>query len=663
MQAPTREAARRGATSVTERASALARRVGHSRLARPLRSRDLLIALAGGLLALLFGWQALPAAPRSGLDPSWTAALHLAAQQGKDFGPEVVYTYGPLGFLKVPTWWGTSSGALAVVYAVVTRLALLVVVFAIARRSFGLPVAAVLALVVSDRAFDPVIPLAFAGALWVVLRAPGDRRRFAVLGALGVLAGLESLAKISTGATLVAMGVLAAFSLSDRRERLRGLAAFGGPALGTGLLAWLLAGQPLAALPEWVARTGEIVGGYASAMSLDPPQLGWQHTAALLSFGLGAAGLWWLTDGAARGRRAGVLSLWAVLSWLSFKQGFVRQDLAASHVPSFFAMLFVALAVVPWKPGLRRFAVAAIVVPFVALQACASQRLRDLVDPLGHFERARTDLAPLLSSDERRERVAWGELRVRAETGVEPQTLALLEGRRVDVWPTETSIVAAYDLEWQPLPVFQNYQAYTAELDDVNADALLGDDPPERVLVGAPPPLDNRIPAWDPPRQTRSAAVPLPAARPDRAALARPGAGGEPLRSRAPDRVDRGRVGPEGRGAAPAGARSHGDPAAARRRRLGRRGAARPALQALRAHGGGERARPAAPARAGHRPERPADVRPARGRPASTAPVAARARPHRSGHPRRQAAGRARVAVRVLRGPGPALSAQAARLG
>jgi hypothetical protein len=39
-----------------------------------------------------------------------------------------------------------------------------------------------------------------------------------------------------------------------------------------------------------------------------------------------------------------------------------------------------------------------------------------------------------------------------------------------------------YDLNWKPLPVFQNYTAYTHELDELNADALESPDGPQRVL-------------------------------------------------------------------------------------------------------------------------------------------------------------------------------------
>ena len=69
----------------------------------------------------------------------------------------------------------------------------------------------------------------------------------------------------------------------------------------------------------------------------------------------------------------------------------------------------------------------------------------------------------------------------------------------------------AYDLNWSPLPVFQNYSAYTAELDRLNAERAASADGPDRILRqnpgaggGAWPTtraIDDRYPGWDPPAQ------------------------------------------------------------------------------------------------------------------------------------------------------------------
>jgi hypothetical protein len=53
-----------------------------------------------GILAALAGWQVALMHPFVGLDASWQAALYMAAERGLGFGTQIVFTYGPLGFLN-----------------------------------------------------------------------------------------------------------------------------------------------------------------------------------------------------------------------------------------------------------------------------------------------------------------------------------------------------------------------------------------------------------------------------------------------------------------------------------------------------------------------------------------------------------------------------------
>ena len=474
-------------------------------------TREAGLALLAGLLALVFGWSPLETSPASTLDPSWGGGLHVAIQQGKDFGTDVLFTYGPLGFLKEPNWWGTTTGAVAILYTVVVRLAMLTVVFAIARRSFGWPLAALLVLLIAAIGADPVPPLAFALALWIVLLGDGDgdgvARRAPVLillGGLGAFGAVEVLAKTSTGVMVLASGAIAALFVPRGIDRRHAVGVFAGAAVLTGLVMWLGTGQSIGALPDYVTGSREIVSGYAAAMERTNPALAWHFTIVLLVVVGATAALWSMTSTLGRRARAGAVLLWLVLVWLSFKQGFVRHDLNDSHAMSFFSAMLIALAAIPWQRGLRLFALGLIVLPLITVSAILNLTMGVLIQPLERADLAWTELSPLASGSERAELVRKGDVRVRGETGVDIPTLRLLEGRTVHVWPSETSIIAGYDLRWHPLPTFQNYQAYTAELDDRNAEELLADDRPERVLVGRGEVIDGRIPAWDPPRSVRT---------------------------------------------------------------------------------------------------------------------------------------------------------------
>jgi len=79
----------------------------------------------------------------------------------------------------------------------------------------------------------------------------------------------------------------------------------------------------------------------------------------------------------------------------------------------------------------------------------------------------------------------------------------------VDPW--EAGVAWMARLDWDPLPVFQDYSAYTAELDRLNSQTLRSLDGPERILREntalidpqyPTPTIDERVPAWDPPEAT-----------------------------------------------------------------------------------------------------------------------------------------------------------------
>ncbi|MGH9268103.1 MAG: hypothetical protein ACRD0D_07990, partial [Acidimicrobiales bacterium] len=109
--------------------------VGRRRLAVP--------AICATLTVLTWPVPGLGATGR--LDGSWVAALNLAAHRGLDFGTEVVFTYGPLGFLGFPRLYFGWTAALAFAYAVAVHASLCTTVFLLARRSWPAWVAAAMA--------------------------------------------------------------------------------------------------------------------------------------------------------------------------------------------------------------------------------------------------------------------------------------------------------------------------------------------------------------------------------------------------------------------------------------------------------------------------------------------------------------------------------------
>ena len=186
------------------------------------------------------------------------------------------------------------------------------------------------------------------------------------------------------------------------------------------------------------------------------------------------------------------------------KQGYVRHDPA--HVELFVGGVVAPWLAFRWAGWQRALAVAAVGVTVVASPFITERGIDESLDPGRAFEQVTALFDP---SERSAESVA--ATREKLTDGYElPRSMIDAIGERpIQALPWETNLLWAYDLNWQPLPVIQDYAAYTNELDDLNAEALADPGGPELLLrhLGpddTPPALDGRYPPFDAPATTRA---------------------------------------------------------------------------------------------------------------------------------------------------------------
>lgn len=464
--------------------------------------------LLGALVALL-SWNVIFFGPGGGIDSSWGAGLFMAVEQGLDFGDEVVFTYGPLGFLgraDAPLWF-SDLAVITFIYTALLYVALCTVLIWVLRRSVGGPAACVItylavavlpgietALVLAVAcAFATLTPERPAGLVWALV----------VGGAL--FAALESMIKLSIGPP-IALIVLLALVGARARPRLIVvyLALFAACFAGI----WLIVGQSLADLDDYIVNGRQIISGYSDAMgmALAPGWLRFAATFVLVGFVAGAM----LAD--YRDRRARICGtlVAAIAGFALFKEGMVRFD--DGHITVFLSTMLVLWLVLPWRrarlaiPALG--AVALVAVALLARPEGFGYRL----NPIDNVDVAVAQTRTLLEPSRQEEIRAFARALMIDVYALEPQTLAELRGHTVAIEPWEIAVAWAYDLDWSPLPVIQGYSAYTTELDELNAAEVASPDGPERILRASEPALvsgepgrigaiDGRYAAWDPPAQ------------------------------------------------------------------------------------------------------------------------------------------------------------------
>ena len=434
-------------------------------------------------------------------DWNWVAGLAVIAEEGHRFGDQLIWNYGPLGFLHHGALlYYDDLAALAFAYHWALQLLLAATLYVASRRSYPAPVAFAIAFVVLALITDRALLLGFAWCVLALTRpddAPRDLPARWFPAAIGVLAGILVLSKLNQGVTIVALAATALIARPGRRPH--DWAAFAGAFLATAAVGWLATGQALAGVWLYVRYGAETIGGYPAAAGVSDPDGQWHYWAALLIFALGSTLVWRAARDAAPVRRWGLVALWLIFSFATFKQGFVRHG--DGHVRLYMASMLMALAVLPVRPTGRWLAVtgAGIVACAVLSGVVTRERLDDRIDPYRNAEAALAQAGTMASSEKRARRRAELATAIRDHYSLPPRIAAGVGDRPVAFWPFAAGDLAyALGVEWRSLPVIEPYGISTPALDDVVAGMLASSRAPDRI-VRKPRPVNPPGVSLDPP--------------------------------------------------------------------------------------------------------------------------------------------------------------------
>jgi hypothetical protein len=469
----------------------------------------------GGLIVALLGWRIGMNPPGLGLDASWNAGLAMGVEDGLHWGKDIVFTYGPLGFLQTQLVWFTGQTVLSFLYS-----GLIYVVFCIGlvwalRRRLPLLLACVAAFVAV--AVLPLLELSLLSAVFACFWLLEDgaertgRRLDVFVVAAATFAAPAALIKLSTGPLVPLVLLIALIGARVGGGRIAGYLVLLAAEL---LVLWLGAGQSLGDVPAFISHTIQISSGYSSAMLRSTDVAAWKVTAATLAaIALTVAlvvAAWRAPYRDRRGRWAGAV-LVALAAFAIYKEGVVRVD--AGHLTVYFANASILWVAVGFGAARRWWVPAIAVVVFTVSLPLRPAGTGDNLDFVSNLRFAFDQARTLVSPGRREAAMESGRRGMKGTYALEPGALAALRGRTVAVEPWEAAAAWAYRLDWRPLPVFQNYSAYTSTLDRLNSEAVESPGGPERLLrenqqVVDPefptPDLDNRFPGWDPPEQARA---------------------------------------------------------------------------------------------------------------------------------------------------------------
>ncbi len=423
-----------------------------------------------------------PHFPVAELDPSWRMALTQGLVDGWQFGRDLVFTYGPLGFLMGNTYSGVTFWPF-VLWQAASSLAFALLIYRQGLRLTGYARAFYwgTTILLGVGYVDSLLMVVMALIGFEFVRDAGQSRRVwhaALLVLLGVLAVIKF-----TNLMLAAFMVGIAALLDWQRRRPDEAAWKIGWFAGSFLLLWTLCGQSVLNLPAYLINSLEISQGYEQTMGLVGSGTALGMGIVVFVLLVAYAGFHLLGHADRPRALAGCLILGAFL-YLNWKHGFVRAD---GHMIGFFICALLPITAFPalldeplrFRVWQRALLVPAGVLSVLGIHEALPGPVRFAFGLLQ--EKIYANVYNTVHFD--RYYASYRD-RLRAErTGYDlPKTKAVVGESTVDVLGYLQAVAIFNRLNYRPRPVLQSYSAYTPRLQQLNADYLASDRAPDFLL-------------------------------------------------------------------------------------------------------------------------------------------------------------------------------------
>ena len=473
--------------------------------------------LLRGLLLLTVAYVALISLPAPwslydiGLDASWILGLNLAHRQGMAAGRDIVFTYGPLGYLVYPD--GVSG---LPVLPLLYRIGLYVLSIAALGRLACIHESKAAAfwtvlLMGLGVALDPMPEQSqgMIALIAVALLVLVDRSRWRLLESslLAFLAAVGSLVKLDQGvagiAIFLAVAIAAVFESRplDTRGQRRWLAVLAVLPLSIVALYGASTGSILT-VASYVRAGWEVAAGYSETMGLPGPL--WQAALAASTVAATFAAVL-LVAGDLRALLPGLPPA-LIVAFFAFKHAMVRQDVHAVLFQIAFAVGLLFLLVSARLARDRRlvlvFALFSVAMAYF-IPAEQFSRFNDDVRTRLELRKAGPTLAAFWHWRSTWNSVNATEKDLRARLRLPDRFHQIVGNGTVDVQPWEIDMVEANGWRWDPRPVFQSYAAYTPMLDRMDAEHLEGNRTADFVLLNFSA-IDGRHPFLETPLSWRA---------------------------------------------------------------------------------------------------------------------------------------------------------------
>ncbi|HVB66173.1 MAG TPA: hypothetical protein VND01_00590 [Candidatus Acidoferrales bacterium] len=429
-----------------------------------------------------------------GLDPSWVIAVHMAKIQHLTWGSDLVFTYGPLGYLLYPININHDTWSQAFFYTIISHILLFTILIIFVNKIkfpfFTVILFGILSIILVKlgHTYFPLLGMLLAFYLYLEYC-----KRKIILIPLAFFTAFLIYVKLDLGTASLSILVLSSAILIIKK-RWKEAAVCGIAYASFLILIWELINNSLNHLQDYFIRSLMIVSDYPSAVSTNesPPFLLYMAVIGWILY------FWWVFDSIKNKQNLKILLLSSPSLFLIFRLGFVRD---VGHPTDFFLfwslifLVFVSTSFGKKIHKILKFSSLLLVIIFAATCVAYWSNLGTSFE----FENAVTKLEKAVTNTEKAfftlynpeyvqsipsyinylvddksiESFRNGEKNnMKNYYDISKNALGMIGKQSVDIIEFDQAIAYAYDLNWHPKPILQSFNAYNAGLDNLDAEFL-----------------------------------------------------------------------------------------------------------------------------------------------------------------------------------------------
>jgi hypothetical protein len=415
------------------------------------QSRNILIIL--GFSAV--GFLTIPnllMLPYNSPECSWLIGLNMAEVSGLQFGKDIVFPFGPLGFMYYPLYCEFNTWLLSSAACLFTHCLLIYSIILLIKKLSISPIDCVfwgiaLMFALPQTSIEYKVLFSVLILLYLSIVSPFKPKLelilYVFISFMMAAAGLiKFTAMLISGSILIFMIVFYLY-----KKQIIPLCCILFSYIGSMLLLLVLTGQKITNFPSYLLNSYEISDGYSSAMAVDGPF-------GEVFVGLCVAGLFFflLLNSIIKNKPALKYFIFLNLGFIfvSFKHGLVRQD--ASHIYIFFAnalLIFISMYITNKKQLTLLMRSLILILVFVLAAAIFKHSPRQIIPNIGG-QLKMLGSAMSLATDDAAGRDKIMEDAKRKMRTLKDTTIEYIGSKPADLMPWEISTAYAYDLNWAP---------------------------------------------------------------------------------------------------------------------------------------------------------------------------------------------------------------------